>query len=129
MMSRDLSHSKRKMREALEGTEAEWQRDFIDLCHWLGWKVAHFRPAQTTRGWRTAVQGDGKGFPDNVCLNVRQQRKVWVELKAEGKKLSPEQEEWRDWLLVCGEEWYMFWPSQFDEAAEILRRKPGKDGG
>jgi hypothetical protein len=34
--------------------------------------VAHFRPAKTTKGWRTAVAGDGKGFPDLLLLRGSQ---------------------------------------------------------
>ena len=101
-------------------TEAQFQDLLIDLAHLFSWKVAHFRPAFTKRGWRTPVQADGKGFPDLVLVR---ERIVWVELKAEGAKLSEEQGWWRDWLLEAGGEWHTWKPSDFDEAAEILRRK------
>ena len=44
----------------------------IDLAHLHGWRVAHFRPARTKRGWRTAVEADGKGFPDLLLIRGRQ---------------------------------------------------------
>jgi hypothetical protein len=47
-------------------TEAAFLRQVLDLAKLRGWRTAHFRPAQTSRGWRTAVQGDGAGFPDLV---------------------------------------------------------------
>ncbi len=58
-------------------SEKDWQSQFLELAHLAGWKCAHFRPAMTGRTylngageekhiWVTAVQGDGKGFPDNL---------------------------------------------------------------
>lgn len=66
----------------------------LDLARLYRWRVAHFRPAQTAHGWRTAVQGDGKGFPDLVL--IRGLRLVVLELKSERGKLSREQREWLD---------------------------------
>ena len=45
-------------------SERELQDAVIQLARLLGWRVAHFRPAMTTRGWRTPVSADGAGFPD-----------------------------------------------------------------
>ncbi len=50
---------------ALQMSEAEWQ----DACHLdrrlYHWRIAHFRPAKTEKGWRTPMTGD-VGFPDLV---------------------------------------------------------------
>jgi len=72
--------------------ESQLQTAVIDTAHLLGFLVAHFRPAETKKGWRTPVQADGKGFPDLVL--VRPPRLLFVELKAKGKKPTPEQEDW-----------------------------------
>lgn len=58
----------------------------------LGWRVAHFRPAQTGRGWRTPVAADGAGFPDLVLLRGGQL--LIRELKAGRNTTSEAQDEW-----------------------------------
>jgi hypothetical protein len=100
--------------------EAAWQSQFIELAHLFGWRVAHFRPAKTSRGWRTPVQGDGKGWPDNVCVR---ERVIFVELKRVGGKLSPEQQEWMDWLQQAGQECYVWTIDDMEQAVEVLRRR------
>ena len=77
----------------------------INLAQLLGWRVAHFRPARTAKGWRTAMQGD-TGFPDLVLVEPRDRWMrpiMWVELKSEKGTLSPDQEAWRDALLLAGQ--------------------------
>lgn len=78
--------------KSMKLTEAEFTRQVIELAQHLGWRVAHFRPAQTSKGWRTAVSGDGAGFPDLVM--VRDGRLIFAELKVGKNKLSPQQDEW-----------------------------------
>lgn len=73
-------------------TEAQLQQGVIELARLLGWRVAHFRPAQTARGWRTPVEADGKGFPDLVL--VRDGRLIFAELKSERGRPSIEQLAW-----------------------------------
>ena len=94
----------------------------IDYAQRMGWLVAHFRPAMLKDGtWRTAVSADGKGFPDLVL--VRERVVVWVELKKEGGKLSPEQIVWRDALQAAGQEWYVWQPSDWSEIERVLGPK------
>jgi hypothetical protein len=73
-------------------TEDEFQSAVIELAQRLGWLVAHFRPARTEHGWRTAVSGDGLGFPDLVL--VRNTRLLFVELKSERGRVRPEPALW-----------------------------------
>ena len=77
-------------------TEGELQQAVIELARVLGWRVAHFRPAQTARGWRTPVEADGKGFPDLVL--VRGRALAFAELKSDRGRLSVEQRAWIDAL-------------------------------
>lgn len=100
-------------------TEASFQRQVIALARLRGWMVAHFRPARTARGWRTAVQGDGKGFPDLVL--VRPPRLVFAELKSERGKETAEQVLWMTSLRATGIEVYVWRPSQWEEIEEVLR--------
>lgn len=98
--------------------EATWQKQVIEIAHTFRWLVAHFRPAKTNKGWRTAVAADGAGWPD-LCL-VRD-RVIFAELKKEGEKPSERQEMWLSALRAAGQETYVWRPSDFDDVAKILR--------
>jgi hypothetical protein len=73
-------------------TEEQFYQQVVDLAHVLGWRVAHFRAAQTAHGWRTPVGADGEGFPDLVM--VRAGRIIFVELKSQKGVPSFEQAQW-----------------------------------
>lgn len=86
-------------------TESGFQRAVIALARLHGWRVAHFRPAMNERGkWRTAVAGDGAGFPDLVLVKVvgKNKRLIFVELKTDAGRVRPEQREWLAWLSGAG---------------------------
>jgi len=80
-------------------TGTELQDATAHLAQFCGWRVAHFRPAKTDKGWRTACQYDAKGFPDLVMVR---DRLVFVEIKRKVESLSTEQKLWRVLLLaIC----------------------------
>ena len=90
------------------------------MARLFGWRIAHFRSVETKRqGWQTPVQGDGKGYPD-LCL-VRE-RIIFIELKCGKNKLEPEQEVWRDKIILAGGEWYLLTDKNWEEglAEKIL---------
>jgi hypothetical protein len=74
-------------------SEEQLVNHIIAASQSLGYLVAHFRPAKTEKGWRTAMQGD-VGFPDLVMANGK------VIIFAECKRWDPkakvadEQERW-----------------------------------
>lgn len=90
--------------------EAELQSAVIETARIFGWRVAHFRPAQTLEGWRTPVSADGKGFPDLVLVR---ERVVYAELKGHGGKMSAEQIVWLDFLEDASQEAYVWYPSDW----------------
>lgn len=104
-------------------SEASMQRTIIEAGQWYGFRVAHFRPAQTARGWRTPVEGDA-GFPD-VVLALHGLAYAF-ELKSERGKLSPEQLAWGDELRgpngVSVLEYGVVRPSQLDDVLALLER-------
>jgi hypothetical protein len=116
-------------------TEAELQACVIDLAHVYGWKVAHFRPAMTAKGWRTPVGADGKGFPDLVlCKPGKDERSefhrfsepselMFVELKAKKGRLTLEQIDWLDWLGFHADA--MVWTPAEWEDGTILKALSG----
>lgn len=103
----------------MEQTEEEFQSQIIHLAKLYGWRTAHFRASLNRRGkWQTAVQGDGKGFPDLVLVR---DRVIWVELKKEDGATTPDQEAWISALLASGQIVYIWRPSMLKEIMEILQ--------
>jgi hypothetical protein len=112
---------KRDKTDALKLTEEQFYHQVVDLAHIFGWKVAHFRPAQTSKGWRTPVGADGRGFPDLVL--AKDSVILFAELKSETGKASPEQGEWLK--ILNG---YLWKPSDIEEIQGILRKGIGGSG-
>lgn len=100
--------------------EAAFTTQVLGEAKRRGWRSAHFRPAQNARGdWRTPVAGDGKGFPDVLC--IRGDRVVIAELKGVGKYPEPAQRAWLDAWRGTSAEVYVWRPTDWDEIMEVLR--------
>lgn len=93
-------------------TEAQFQRQVIDLARVLGWDfVYHAQLAKwSERGW-----------PDLFLCRTRDRRVVLAELKAERGKLTDRQEVVIDLLRECGLDVFVWRPSDFDTIASVLR--------
>lgn len=89
-------------RPAPKISEAALQSAVIATAHAFGWRVAHFRPAKTEKGWRTPVEADGAGWPDLTL--VRRERLLFAELKSASGSLGPEQTVWLRALRATGAE-------------------------
>jgi hypothetical protein len=82
-------------------SEDDLLRTVLDMARLLGVMAAHFRPAKTQRGnWVTAVQGDGKGYPDLTLAGHG--GVLFRELKSEKGPASPEQKTWLARLNEAG---------------------------
>lgn len=104
-------------------TEREWQSRVTELASLLGWRWAHFRPAKTAKGWRTAMEGSA-GFPDLVLVRVP--RLVFAELKAQRNNPTVDQVAWLDAFgQVAGVETYVWHPRDWDAVIDCLTRKAG----
>lgn len=106
--------------------ESELQAAVIELAHLLKYRVAHFRPALTSKGWRTAVSADGAGYPDLTL--VKPGRLIFAELKSRRGALSAEQAMWLEALREAGCEVHVWKPRDWQEGhiERILRqRSPG----
>lgn len=100
-------------------SESDFMRQVTDLAELLHWQWVHFRPAQTSKGWRTPVSGPlGKGWPDLIL--TRGNRIMAVELKAEGKHPTPEQAEVLWTLSDAGVETHVWCPSDFGDIQQAL---------
>lgn len=89
-------------------SEADWQDKVLEFARWRGWHVAHFRPAETTKGWRTPMTGH-KGFPDLVLARAGV---VWhIELKTEKGRPTNEQTGWISAIGATARVWRPIdWP-------------------
>lgn len=103
-------------------TEAEFQKQVIQLARLYGFRVAHFRAAMNRRGmWQTPVQADGAGFPDLLMVK---DRVIAAELKSPKGKPSPEQVAWMDAFRKAGVETYLWKPADWDEIVTVLTGSP-----
>lgn len=100
-------------------TEASFTRQVIALARIYGWRVAHFRPARTARGWRTPVQGDAAGFPDLVLLRGRDL--IVAELKVGRNRPRESQRGWLDAFRTAGIPAYVWRPDDWDTIEQTLR--------
>lgn len=82
-------------------TEDELKSGVIDCGQALRWLVAHFRSAETAKGWRTAVEADGAGFPDLCMVHQEQHRILFIELKTARGELRLEQQMWLATLMCA----------------------------
>lgn len=75
-------------------SEADLQAFAVDYLRMRGWLVAHFRPARTDDGWRTAGSYDAKGFPDLAIARGGVVR--LIEVKGPKGRLTRDQHAWLD---------------------------------
>lgn len=98
----------------LSMTEQQLADLIIELAGYRGWKVVHFRPARTARGWRTPVQGDS-GSPD--LLLARRGQVILAELKKERGKMRADQQEWAE---AIGAQHRLWRPSDLEQIKKEL---------
>jgi hypothetical protein len=85
-------------------TEAEWLSAVGEAMDLQGWAWIHQRPGKRAHGkWATPTQGNtARGWPDIVAC--RPPRLLFLELKAAGGRVSPEQTAWLARLRDSGQE-------------------------
>jgi hypothetical protein len=96
-------------------TETQFAQAVIELAQWHRWRVVHFRPARTEKGWRTAMTGD-RGFVDLVL--ARRGAVIHAELKTQHGRLGAGQQEWAE---AIGETYRLWRPSDMEAIKEELR--------
>lgn len=89
-------------------SEEDLQAKVMRLLGAQGWLRVHFRPARTKNGWRTAVQGDGDGFPDVIAL--RGTRQLAIELKSQTGSVTAAQRRWLAFFKETGAEVFVWRP-------------------
>jgi Holliday junction resolvase len=94
------------MKPARVNSEQAFLRRIVRLARQAGWRVFHPAPARFGKAWRTPYAGD-RGFPDLVL--VRPPKVLFIELKAQRGKPTPEQQEWLTALGACSEVHACIW--------------------
>jgi hypothetical protein len=98
-------------RNVAEVTEKQFQQQVTDLAEACGWEHYH--------AWLSIHSPTG--WPDLAL--VKPPRLVFAELKSEKGKLTAQQRRWIGLLEQCpGVEVYCWWPSDWEQAVEVLRR-------
>ena len=105
-------------------SEAEFQRQVLQLARYCGWRRAHFRVARTAKGWRTAVEGDGAGFPDLILIHAQRGRLIVAELKRDGEAPTAEQQAWLMAWAEVGAETFVWRPADWPAIQQILMGAP-----
>lgn len=78
-------------------TEEQLVSAIMDLAALSGWKVVHYRPARSAKGWRTPLAGHA-GAPDIIAVHpVR--GVLMIEAKSDKGRLREEQQEWA-WAIT-----------------------------
>ena len=91
----------------LEMTEKQWQSQVVQLAKQWGWRVFH--PYLSI-----------KSAPDLHLSHEARRQVIYAELKREKGKLTERQGEYLDHLRACGQQVFVWRPSDLDEVIEIL---------
>ena len=135
--STDASQPARAVLDA-DVSEADFQAAVVELAMWRGWRVHAERPARTSKGWRTPIQGD-TGFVDLVLARRRPSKAIpelgnydsgldpyvrilFIELKSARGVMSDDQSLWLLALMgVPGVEYFCWRPAAWPEIEVTLR--------
>jgi hypothetical protein len=93
----------------IQQTERAFQASVVRYARLMGWTCHHHYDSRRS----------SPGLPD--LLLVRRPRVVWAELKSERGRLTPDQRAWITELRACGQEAYIWRPSQWQDVERILK--------
>lgn len=99
--------------------EADFQRQVLDLAHYLGWRSNHVRKSTVRQGkWATSTSC--VGWPDLTLWHPRRGI-IFVELKAEKGRVSPAQHEVLESLAAAGGRTFTWQPKDWPEIEAVLK--------
>ena len=102
-------------------TEAQFQRQIVDLARLYGWEDFHVRAGRTADSWRVPGSGSlAQGWPD-LCL-VRGNRLLFIEVKTDAGKLTTHQERVLDVLRLAAEV-HVWRPRDWSFIEAVIGRK------
>lgn len=98
-------------------TEADFQRQVVELAGICGWKHLHVRRT-IGRGRKWTTSTNLAGWPDLLCW--RPGRMIAAELKSEGGKVTEDQADVLASLHDAGIQTYIWRPADLDAIAKVL---------
>jgi hypothetical protein len=103
-------------------SEREFTSLAILLAGYCGYRVAHFRPGRVKRGsgWETPIDGNGKGFPDLLCVHEERRHFLVAELKCGNNRPSPEQKAWLRAFAAAGADTFVWYPRDFEAMKTVM---------
>ena len=112
-------------------SEDDLLNHIIGMCRLYGLRTAHFAPAWTEKGYRTAVRGDGKGWPDLIIVGYKL---IVRELKDAKGRPTPEQATWLKSLQLGGVDTTIWRPSHWYDGTiqrelKALSKRHTDEGG
>jgi hypothetical protein len=107
-------------------SERDFQTQIVELAHLYGWEDFHVRAGRTAESWRVPGSGTmAKGWPDLVLLHPSERRLLFIEVKADKGKTTPDQE--RVLLLLQAAmpmaTVHVWRPSDWDRIEATLKRR------
>lgn len=107
----------------LEQRELEdWQPQFLEMAHMLGYEHNFTRRTRGKGGaWTTSTSM--KGWPDLYLWSQHRRRSMFVEMKTETGKVSPDQEACLISLATAGIECHVWRPRHLQIAQQTLTRR------
>lgn len=114
-------------------SEAAFQARVVGLARIYRWRVYHApdnRPAGRTGRPQRLAAPEARGFPDLILLKDR--RLIAAELKADGGRLQPGQDEWLSaFAAIPGATAYLWHPRDWPDIQHVLgageERRPDLD--
>ena len=104
----------------LKISEAEFQRQVIDIAIWNNWLIDHTPPMRSAKG--AIFTGGLTGKTDLVLFSLKGKGIIYAELKSETGKLSPAQAVFKNVIIDNGGEYYLWKPSDLPFIMERLSR-------
>jgi hypothetical protein len=101
-------------------SEAEFQRQVIDIATWHHWLVDHTPPMRSAKG--AVFTGGLIGKSDLVLFSLKGKGIIYAELKSETGKVSPSQAVFKNLVTSNGGEYFLWRPSDLPAIVERLSR-------
>jgi hypothetical protein len=105
-------------------TEREFQAAVMELAQLSGWETLHCRTSMQQGRYLTATTGTmAKGWPDLVLVNWRRGLLLFVELKGDRGRVTPDQERVHEVLIAAGLEVEVWHPKDWPYIEATLTSK------